>query len=213
MLFNFPNVQSLLSILVAFLLALSGHEFAHGLAADLLGDPTARRAGRLTLNPLAHVDIVGLLALLVAGFGWAKPVPINPFLLKGNRRAALIAVSVAGPLANLLMAFLGAVIGVVLYDRGLGNYGAATLAAQFVAVNVMLAVFNLIPIPPLDGSQILAALLPGPQEWLLSLQRYGVVILFVLAITGLFRFIIGPPISVITNGLYNLSYLIATIFH
>lgn len=210
--FNLPSLSNLVYMVVAFLIALSGHEFAHGMVADWLGDPTARRSGRLTLNPLAHVDILGLLALILLRFGWAKPVPVNPFMLKGNRRLGMIAVSLAGPVANLLMAFLGAMAGILLFDHGLGNSPAGALTGEIVVINVMLAVFNLIPIPPLDGSKILAAVLPGRQEWLIALDRYGVVILIVLLYVGVLN-IIWQPINAISNGLYNLSYLLATVFH
>jgi Zn-dependent protease len=199
--------------LPGILLALSFHELAHGLVADMLGDPTARRAGRLTMNPVAHIDIIGFLALLLAGFGWAKPVPVNPFLLKGNRRVGIIAVSAAGPLANLVLAIAGAIVYGAVAATGLGGPIIARMVYELIWFNVILAVFNLIPIPPLDGSQILGALLPGSQEWLVKLQPYGVVILIVLLFTGVFSSIIGPPISLITRGLVNISYLVANIVH
>jgi len=196
-------------MLPGILLGLSFHEFAHGWAADRLGDPTARRAGRLTMNPAAHIDVIGFLALILAGFGWAKPVPVNPFLLKGNRRTGIIAVSVAGPLANLLMALAGAVV------AGIGEGGPIILrmVAWLISINVMLAVFNLVPIPPLDGSQILAALLPGPQRWLLWLQQYGMIVLIILLFTGIFEFIIRPPIVWIVTGLDQISILVNTLVH
>ncbi|MDA8334852.1 MAG: site-2 protease family protein [Peptococcaceae bacterium] len=213
MLFNFPSLTDILYSLPGILLALSFHELAHGLVADMLGDPTARRAGRLTMNPVAHIDIIGFLALLLAGFGWAKPVPVNPFLLKGNRRVGIIAVSAAGPLANLVLAIAGAIVYGAVAATGLGGPIIARMVYELIWFNVILAVFNLIPIPPLDGSQILGALLPGSQEWLVKLQPYGVVILIVLLFTGVFSSIIGPPISLITRGLVNISYLVANIVH
>lgn len=207
--FNLPGITTILYMLPGILLGLSFHEFAHGWAADRLGDPTARRAGRLTMNPAAHIDVIGFLALILAGFGWAKPVPVNPFLLKGNRRTGIIAVSVAGPLANLLMALAGAVV------AGIGEGGPIILrmVAWLISINVMLAVFNLVPIPPLDGSQILAALLPGPQRWLLWLQQYGMIVLIILLFTGIFEFIIRPPIVWIVTGLDQISILVNTLVH
>jgi len=196
-------------MLPGILLGLSFHEFAHGLAADLLGDPTARRAGRLTMNPAAHIDIIGFLALILAGFGWAKPVPVNSFLFKGNRRAGIIVVSLAGPLANLLMAVAGTVVAGI----GLGGPIILRMVAWLIYINVMLAVFNLVPIPPLDGSQILAALLPSLGSWFLWLQRYGMIVLIILLFTGLFQFIIRPPIMWIVSGLNQISLLVNTLVH
>jgi len=213
LLFNLPSLTGILYALPGLLLALSFHELAHGLAADRLGDPTARRAGRLTMNPLAHLDIIGFLALLLAGFGWAKPVPVNPFLLKGNRRLAIIIVSVAGPLANLILAIAGAVAYGLVAATGLGGPIVARMIFELISFNVILAVFNMIPVPPLDGSQILAALLPGRQEWLIRLQPYGVVILVVLIVTGVFTYIIGPPITLVTNGLVRIAYSVAMFLH
>jgi Zn-dependent protease len=164
------------------------HEVSHGFVAERLGDPTARLLGRLTLNPLKHIDpfgsvILPLLLSLVPGgfvFGWAKPVPYNPLNLKRPERdAALIAA--AGPLSNLLIAVVFGVLvrlGAALNLPGVSGALFANLAALVVLVNVSLAVFNLIPIPPLDGSKVLAALLPRAASgaWM-SLERYGFFIL------------------------------------
>lgn len=207
---SLPSLPELLNVLVAFLIGLAGHEYAHALTADWLGDHTARRAGRLTLNPLAHIDIIGLIAVVLVQFGWAKPVPVNPFLFKGNRRAGIIAVSLAGPLANLILAFPGALIVVLLAKMGMGSSAVGSLAGEFVLINVMLAVFNMIPIPPLDGSRILGALLPARQEWWFTLDRYGPVILIVALYLHLLNFI-WRPINFITGALVHLSYLISAL--
>ena len=166
----------------AVLWAISFHEFCHGYAAKLLGDPTAEMQGRLTLNPLEHFDPVGCLMLLFAGFGWAKPVPVNTRYFKNVRRDMFI-VSIAGIIGNLLTAFI---FGLILHFFPLRVLGGA--AVDFVKVmilmNIGLAAFNILPIPPLDGSKILYGFIPF--EWLkfyYFLERYGFFILLILVLT------------------------------
>ena len=179
---------SLLAGLPALLLAIVGHEYAHGLAADALGDPTPRRMGRLTLNPLAHLDPVGILCLWLLGFGWARPVQVNPYFFRGNRSTGLLLVALAGPLANLVMAWLGlAAARVVGYS--LGPAGAVLLSA-FVRYNVNLAVFNLLPVPPLDGWRVVERFARG--QWVEAAERYGWVFLLLLLATGGIVRILGP---------------------
>ncbi|MBI3826228.1 MAG: site-2 protease family protein [Candidatus Rokubacteria bacterium] len=179
----------------ALLLAVTLHEVAHGLVADRLGDPTARALGRLTLNPLPHIDPLGALALVLAGFGWAKPVPVNGANLRHPRRDMAL-VAAAGPVANLAVAFAGLVtLGLVQRTLILGSV-TATLHQVLLYVftfNLGLAVFNLLPLPPLDGGHFLPYLLPRA-AWpaLPALQRAGPVILIVLLVTGAVRWIIGP---------------------
>lgn len=153
----------ILSMLCVIFLILPFHEFAHAWMANKLGDHTARNLGRLTINPLASVDYMGALCLLLFGFGWAKPVPVNSRYLKNPRRD-LALISLAGPVANLIAAFAGALVycGMSAFKVPLNT---ATLFIDsflwyYISVNVSLAVFNLLPIPPLDGSKILSALLP-----------------------------------------------------
>ncbi|MDI6709487.1 MAG: site-2 protease family protein [Bacillota bacterium] len=181
--FHVPNLAEIIALVPAIMLALTVHEYAHGFVADRLGDHTARYAGRLTLNPVAHVDWLGLLLLFVAGFGWAKPVPVNPYNLRGNVKQGLLLVSLAGPAANLVLALAASVL-LGLIDYMQSGFGLLLLY-QLIYINVVLAVFNLIPVPPLDGSKILAGLLPGRQEWLVALEQYGVLVLLVLMVTGL----------------------------
>lgn len=181
--FHVPDPAEILALVPAIMLALTVHEYAHGLAADRLGDHTARYAGRLTLNPIAHVDWLGLLLLFVAGFGWAKPVPVNPYNLRGNIKQGLLLVSLAGPAANLVLALAAAVL-LGLIDYMQSGFGLLLLY-QLIYINVVLAIFNLIPIPPLDGSKILAGILPGQQQWLVALEQYGVLLLLILMATGL----------------------------
>jgi Zn-dependent protease len=195
------------ALLVALVLGLTIHEFAHAWTADRLGDPTARYAGRVTLNPVAHLDPLGaiMLALMVVGLSpitWGKPVPINPFYLRWGRRGAALATA-AGPLSNLLLAvtiallwrLIHATTGVELaYDSNLRDVLVILLYA-----NVVLTVFNLIPIPPLDGFGILEGL--APPSWLRHLepiQQYGPYILLLIVITGISLW--NRPI----NALYRL---------
>lgn len=189
----------ILSVIV-FFMAVVIHEFAHGWTAYKLGDPTAKYAGRLTLNPLVHIDPFGtiLLPLMLIVmkapiiFGWAKPVPINFWNLK-HRRRDMALVGLAGPLSNLILAFLASLI--VRWG------GVNLLILQLVILlNLALAVFNLIPIPPLDGSRILMGLLPKNFIRLfVSLEQYGFIILLILLWLGVFNYIIWPVVAVLAR--------------
>ncbi|MBO5140085.1 MAG: site-2 protease family protein [Peptococcaceae bacterium] len=187
------SITSMAATLLAVLLAITLHELAHGYVAYCLGDNTAKAAGRLTLNPLAHLDPIGALMMLIAGFGWAKPVPVNPFFFKGNRTTGMMLVSLAGPLVNLIVAY----IAYAVYVAGQGFY-TVPFMNQFlnycIILNVFLAVFNLIPIPPLDGSKILAGFLPKQTafKFLTTMERYGFVILMVLILFNITDMIIQP---------------------
>lgn len=175
-----PGLDEILFLVPAILIGLTLHEFAHAYVADRLGDRTARAAGRLTLNPLVHIDILGLILLFIAGFGWARPVPVNPYNFRGNMKEGMLLVSLAGPVSNFLVACAAAGLLAVFSH----NLVLSTLLKTIIYINIVLAVFNLIPIPPLDGSKILAGLLPGRQEWLIYLEEYGVLLLLLLMITG-----------------------------
>lgn len=184
--------------MVVLLFSVSVHELAHGWAADKLGDPTARLEGRLTLNPIAHLDPLGsivypvLLYLLSGGrfmFAWAKPVPINPYNFADARRGLMIA-SFAGPLSNFLLACGFAIIARVALLLGSAGAFLFQLASTGVMLNLILGVFNLVPVPPLDGSKVLMGILPYEAAYNFSrLEPYGFIILFALLFLGAFRLI------------------------
>jgi len=211
---RFADINYWLTILLALpgiLIGLTFHEFAHAWMANRLGDPTAKMMGRLTLNPLKHLNLIGTLAIIFFRFGWAKPVPINPDNFM-DRRKGMILVSVAGPASNLILAIAFAVISRLLSlippdPYAIMSYIMAILVFA-VFYNLLLAFFNIIPIPPLDGSQILFSLLPlRYTNALLWLQRYGFIILLVLIFTRVLWYIIGVPSLYLTAILAGPSAL------
>ncbi len=186
------NLQGLITLIPAILIAITFHEYAHGKVAAILGDPTPAQYGRLTLNPLAHLDPIGTLMLLVARFGWAKPVPVNPYYFKGDRRRGMLLVGLAGPLMNLVLAYLAAVALKVTW--GINLYLQSFLQ-ELLWINIALAVFNLIPVPPLDGSKILANILPSRfTGFFMQLESYGTILLLLLLVTGLLGKILMPGV-------------------
>lgn len=193
---NFPYLLEAALMAVVLLFSIIVHEVAHGYVALLNGDPTARMLGRITLNPAPHIDMVGtiilplLLLMSHAGilFGWAKPVPVNPLNFR-NYRWGEFAVSAAGPVSNLVLA---AIFSVIL-RMGLSNPGLLQLAYFGVSINIFLALFNLVPIPPLDGSHILALALPRELARLYDhLQPVGFILILILFYTGILGAIIMP---------------------
>ncbi len=170
-----------LSVILAILLALTVHEFSHGWAASLLGDDTAEASGRLTLNPLPHIDPFGLLALILMGFGWGKPVPVNPYNFKQIKRDSAI-VAFAGPLSNFVFAVFVLLCRVIFLKIGLGLESMVYDFFDFlIYINLILMLFNLIPLSPLDGSKILFSLLPDKYgRWRETLEINGPKILLFL---------------------------------
>lgn len=204
---NFMNLNryEILARIVIILLVLPLHEFAHGWVARKCGDDTAEAAGRLTLNPLAHVDPFGAVLLLLTGFGWAKPVPINPARMNHPRKG-IIWTSLAGPLSNLLAALVGVVLMQIVFpfyyaDPNAVLTGVYTLLYWFVAINISLAVFNLIPVPPLDGSKILGMVLPGKLAFAFHnfSYRYSFLLLLFLVFSGMIGRIINPLAQLYTG--------------
>ncbi|MEJ2011104.1 MAG: site-2 protease family protein [Anaerolineales bacterium] len=178
----------LIARLITLIVALSVHEFAHAWTADQLGDDTPRLQGRLTLNPLAHLDPLGSVMLIIAGFGWARPVVVNPYQLQRRSPAAMMLVAIAGPFSNLLMAILAAIpFRAGLLTLGLSRSFTTELLAQFIFINLILMFFNLIPISPLDGEKVADFLLPpGGQRLLDRVRPYGPFLLLGLLVLGSF---------------------------
>ncbi len=187
---NPPDVEGLVIVALVLVIALSLHEFGHAFAADLQGDPTARNLGRLTVNPKAHLDPFGTLMIVLAGFGWGKPVPFNPARLQNQRFGSLI-VGMAGPLMNVVLAFVAAIsIRLLSLDLSAGGFTVRFLV-QLLFLNMLLAIFNLIPIPPLDGSRILSAVLPPSRQRIVYfLDQWGFIILLILFVFG--QGLLGP---------------------
>ena len=197
---HLPGLYEIILLLPAIIIGLTFHEFAHGWVAYQLGDDTAKRQGRLTLNPIAHIDPLGFIMLIIARFGWAKPVPVNPYNMHINPKKGMLYVSLAGPVTNLMLAILSAFFVRIGILAGVNSIIFYQMLYYMVFINLILAVFNLLPIPPLDGSKILSGLLPGEQEWLFALERYGIVILLILVFTGF----IGTLISKVVLPLAGL---------
>ncbi|MBS3752218.1 MAG: site-2 protease family protein [Anaerolineales bacterium] len=203
---------TLISRIIILITAFSVHEFAHAWTADQFGDQTPRMNGRLTLNPAAHLDPMGSLMLIVAGFGWAKPVPVNPYALKRSSPAGPMWVSLAGPLSNFLMAVLAAVpfrVGLVSLNAAISaSYNGSRIFPtlpgflwEFISINLVLMLFNLIPLAPLDGEKV--AMYFVPPSWKQTLEEirpYGPMILLALFIIGpylgldILGWILGPPL-------------------
>jgi len=208
-LFMSTTIAQLILMAPPLLLALTFHEFSHGYIAWRLGDPTASRQGRLSMNPLRHLDPIGTLAFFLIKFGWAKPVPVNPSYFRDPKQGMLW-VALAGPMSNLLLAVLSALaikllvpLAISLHEWGLADavtLPLLTMLVNSVWINLVLCIFNLIPVPPLDGGRIAACFLPDRLSY--SLQRYeklGLVFILALSLTGVLGNIIVPLVRAANN--------------
>jgi len=190
-------------LVISMVVALTIHELAHGWTAFQLGDDTAKRAGRLTLNPLKHLDPLGTLMILFAGFGWAKPVPFDPYAVTRRTPAGVMIVAAAGPISNLIMAIVASIpfqtglLNSALASGGLLLY-ARPFLATFIYLNLILLFFNLIPVSPLDGEKVLTYFLPpSGQATMARLRPYGPMLLILLMVAGrgIFNVVIGTPVN------------------
>ncbi len=204
---NGLSVESLISALISvavIIFSLSVHELSHGFAAYKLGDPTAKYDGRLSLNPLHHLDLWGTLSMLFFGFGWAKPVMINPNYFKNLKRDTAL-VSLAGPLSNFLLAYIGMFGLLYLFPNGANIY-IFQLFSTLVIANISLGVFNLIPIPPLDGSKVFLTLLPRKIYYeIMRYEQFG----FIILIIALYLGVLDPIMNFFVNTVYKLLFYAA----
>ena len=210
----FYHIQSqmqayVLTALVA-LLAIVCHECAHGWVSYKLGDPTAKNAGRLTLNPLKHIDPIGILCMVLFRVGWAKPVPINPYHYR-DRKKGIIYVSIAGPVTNFILAFISLLIEGLLLKYSPShnaNWIFCQLCYYSAVVNISLGLFNLVPIPPLDGSKVLGELWSKAAHFYWKYQRYWRWVLLICVVTGLLSRPLGLLNNMLLNGMWKVVRLI-----
>jgi Zn-dependent protease len=202
---NILSDPAQLLIVPAALLAIMLHEICHGLAAYRLGDRTAKERGRLSLNPIRHIDVIGLLMLVVAGFGWAKPVPVDMRYFKNPRRDFAI-VALAGPVSNFLQALVGYLVYIALWLAKLNTALPDLFLNYYIMLNIGLGVFNLIPVPPLDGSKIVGAVIPDRYYYpILRYERYGMFLLMILLFTGVLDVPLGFLRSNVSEGIFWLA--------
>lgn len=216
------KLEDYLLMIPVLLISLTVHEFSHGYVAYKLGDPTAKSQGRLTLNPLKHLDPVGTIMMIIAKIGWARPVPINPNYFRDRKKGTML-VSIAGPLSNLLMAFIGVFLFEITYIIAYRNIVAGdafvlylmNFLGLFFSVNINLAIFNLLPVPPLDGSKILSGVLPAEKyfhymqyERIIGMVFLFIVIAFPTALSNVLSFFTKP----IADSLIWFAELIIGIF-
>jgi len=207
---DFQSMGDAVLRVAAVFLCLTIHETCHGLAAYVLGDPTAKTRHRLSLNPLRHVDWLGLLMMFTMGFGWAKPVPVNPRYFRKPKQGMAVT-ALAGPVSNFLLAFLSMLISSLIYRYAPYSTGWDVLfnffLFQLAPLSIGLGLFNLIPIPPLDGSKVLAVFLSDrAYGWLMHYERYGIFLLLALSWFGVTGNLISDAIMSVFDLFFNLFY-------
>ncbi|WP_242966805.1 site-2 protease family protein [Desulfosporosinus sp. FKA] len=193
------DITTIIANIPALMIGFAFHEYAHAWAADRLGDPTPQSQGRLTMNPLVHLDLFGTLMALLYQFGWAKPVMINPHYFKGNKRRGRMLVALAGPAANMIIAFLALLTWYISMHWLHGtewSYVIQMVLKSIVFMNLGLGIFNLLPIPPLDGFSILTGILPERlARHLYLLEQYGLIILVILLFTDVLNIVLYPAMN------------------
>ncbi|SEM89365.1 site-2 protease family protein [Lihuaxuella thermophila] len=212
--FRYP-LEQIPYVLLALSLAFAVHEFAHAYTAYRFGDPTAANQGRLTLNPLVHLDLVGTIMIFLAGFGWARPVPVNRFYFK-NPRVAGPLVSVAGPVSNLMLAFIFTFFLYLLTGLGWMDTLSERIALMInqiflhiIHLNVVLFIFNLLPFPPLDGYRIIEDLVPNDtRAKMVQYEQYGIFLFLILAITPLGEYVFGPIFNTAVPFITDLMHVV-----
>lgn len=210
------DLTTLIANIPALMIGFAFHEFAHAWVADRLGDPTPRSQGRLTLNPFVHLDLFGTLMAVLYQFGWAKPVMTNPQYFKGNKLRGRMLVSLAGPLMNLFMAFVALFLWFFTMHWLHGSAWSSVIALLFKAIvlmNLGLGIFNLLPIPPLDGFGVLGGILPERLAYrLFALEQYGMIILLLLLFTDILSKVLYPAVSGIAYAYQTVITLVLTPF-
>ncbi|CDM67368.1 peptidase M50 [Clostridium bornimense] len=203
------SARELIITVLAVLIAISMHELSHGYVSYKLGDPTPKEDGRLSLNPFAHLDIMGTLCLIFFNFGWAKPVKVNPYYYK-NHKLGMVLVAIAGPIMNFIIAFLSIMgVGIIIKisDGQLGNisYNIYVFLQYLALINIGLGTFNLIPVPPLDGSKVLGAIIPEDKYFsYMKFEKYGYIALMILLFIGVLDVPLGYVREFIINGMMGL---------
>ncbi len=206
------DIAEFIVVALALIYSIVSHELGHGIVAYWVGDDTAKRQGRLSLNPLKHIDILGLISMFLFKFGWAKPVPINPNKFR-HKRVGLFLVSIAGIVVNILSAFIAMVVWIILINRGFDNKYIIKFLNLIIIYGISLASFNLMPIPPLDGSKIVLSFLPKKfSDWMLKVERFGFVIIIAVIMLDLLDGPFNLVFNFIIETMFSFAYSLVLFF-